>query len=219
MQIAIDGPAGAGKSTVAKKLAQVLNCQYIDTGAMYRAVVVLANQAQINLEQKEKIEALSQDIEFLFYNQGESQRLSINGIDMTEVIRHPTVSEKVSLIAAYPGVRASLVAKQQAMAIRQDVVMEGRDIGEVVLPKADFKFFVTASIEVRAKRRADELTQKGMTVNIDQIRQNIFIRDQNDCNRTEGALKQLPDAIYVDTSDKTVDAVVAEISAIIRRVK
>ena len=216
MQIAIDGPAGAGKSTVAKKLSLKLNCQYIDTGAMYRATVLLAKRSGLDLTAEEAVASLANNLDFEFQNQGDIQQLLVNGVDVTEAIREPLISQRVSQVAAFPRVRQVLVAKQQALAASHDVVMEGRDIGEIVLPQADFKFFVTASIEIRAQRRYKELINQGFNADLDQISEEILRRDENDQNRAQGALKQLPEAIYIDTSGKTIDQVVHELAEIIQ---
>jgi cytidylate kinase len=216
MQVAVDGPAGAGKSTVARRLAQVLNYLYIDTGAMYRAVAWQVIQRRVSLADNLALAELAEKMTIVFRQDGETQTVWIDGADATEAIRTPEISRSVAIVAACPEVRRVLVAKQQAMARTQDVVMEGRDIGSIVLPQAEYKFFVTAALDVRAQRRSEELNNKGFPVDLTSLRQEIADRDRQDAGREVGALQILPDFIVVDTSQMAVEEVVAYLAAIVR---
>jgi cytidylate kinase len=215
MQVAIDGPAGAGKSTAARALAQALGYIYIDTGAMYRAVAWQAGALGLALSDTPALAALAGTIKITFQAAGEYQRVWVGDTEVTAAIRTPEISHKVPAVAAIPAVRQALVQQQQALARARDVVMEGRDIGSIVLPRAECKFFVTASLKIRAERRALELRRQGFTVDQAALEQEIELRDRQDEERTVGALKILPDFIIIDTSDLTIEAVVARMAAIV----
>ena len=208
LQIAIDGPAGAGKSSVAKVLARRLGCIYLDTGAMYRAVTWLALQKQVAFDDMEGIKDLLQTIELEFKDVDGMQHLYCNGTDVTEAIRTPEISANVSAVSMIPQVREAMTAQQQKIAAGSDVLMDGRDIGTTVLPNARYKFFLTASLEERARRRALELEQKGIAVDMEQLIADIALRDKKDSEREVSPLKQAEGAVLIDTSSLTFDEVV-----------
>lgn len=216
MKIAIDGPAGAGKSTLARRLAEKLNYIYIDTGAMYRALTWEALRKEININNATIMAELARttDIHFMINS---SQRVICNGIDITEQIRTPEVTLAVSQVAAHREVRELMVSKQQQMAQAVSVVMDGRDIGECVMPDADYKFYITASIEERTRRRAAELKANGYEASEQNISKEIQDRDYNDTHRTTGALKVLKDSIIIDTSNLTIDEALNTLLEIIER--
>lgn len=207
--IAIDGPAGAGKSTVAQIVAQRLNYTYIDTGAMYRAVTW--QTMQCGLVKEEDIGNIAHTMEIkLAYIDGKTW-IKVNGMDVTNEIRTPEVTQKVAEIAQIPAVRAAMLHLQRHMASTGGVVMDGRDIGTHVLPNADIKIFLTASIEERAKRRWHELTDKGFTVDLDQLKADILCRDRKDCERPISPLIQAADAVLIDTTKLSIEGAVEEI--------
>ncbi len=211
LQIAIDGPAGAGKSSVAKVLARRLGCIYLDTGAMYRAVTWLAMQQQAAFDDMDAMQKLLETIQLEFKDVDGVQHLYCNGTDVTEAIRTPEISANVSAVSMIPMVREEMTAQQQKIAAGCDVLMDGRDIGTTVLPNAQYKFFLTASLEERARRRALELEQKGVAVDLEQLMQDIALRDQKDSNREVSPLKQAEDAVLIDTSDLSFDEVVEKL--------
>ncbi|MDO4540686.1 MAG: (d)CMP kinase [Syntrophomonadaceae bacterium] len=213
MHIAIDGPAGAGKSTVARLLARRLNYIYVDTGSMYRAVTLRALQSGVELEEGSALTELARRTAIDFVVGENAQRVLCDGEDVTEAIRSPQVSASVSKAAARPELRAVMVAKQRAVAQERDVVMDGRDIGEVVLPQADYKFFITADINTRSRRRQLEMTAQGYTVDQAEVKRDLEQRDNMDASRPVGALKLLPDSIVINTSDLSVDEVLEQILA------
>ncbi|WP_027363390.1 (d)CMP kinase [Desulfotruncus alcoholivorax] len=207
--IAIDGPAGAGKSTVAKMLASKLGYVYIDTGAMYRAVTYQALTDKINMDDTVAITQVAEAIDLsLKVDAGGNTRIFINDKDVTQEIRRPEVSKNVSLVSRIPGVRIILTRLQRELAAQGGVVMEGRDIGTQVLPDAEKKFFLTASVEERARRRCLELQQNGYPVEYDQVIRDIILRDEIDSNRALAPLKPAPDAVIVDCSGLTAKQVV-----------
>ena len=216
MKIAIDGPAGAGKSTIARTLASRLSYLYIDTGAMYRALALKAIKAAIDINDPQQLVDLAFHTHISFLPDSQEQKVICDGEDVTADIRSPEVSSVVAQVAAHPEVREQMVRMQQDMARNHSVVMDGRDIGECVLPDADFKFFVTASLEERTRRRIKELQSKGYQVNEEDIRKDIEKRDYQDAHREVGALKILPDSIVIDTTDLTVEEAVTRIMSIIQ---
>ena len=215
MKIAIDGPAGAGKSTLARALARTLGFIYIDTGAMYRALTWKALQIGLNLQDYEALQRLAASLDIHFETREGEQRVICAGEDITELVRSPAVNSAVSQVAAPPAVREVMVNKQQKMARSSNVVMEGRDIGELILPDAEFKFFLTADLEERALRRALELELQGFRQDINNTQTEIENRDCLDSQREVGALKILADSIVIDTSQCAADAVLTQILAII----
>lgn len=216
--IAIDGPAGAGKSTVARKLAEQLNYLYIDTGAMYRAVAYYALERGVDLDDQEQLSRLAGEIEVsLAYDSDRRLKVFCNGVEISDKIRTQAVSQSVSKVAKVPAVRVRLVELQRRMAAGGGVVMDGRDIGSVVLPDAQLKFFITASIEQRTRRRLKELKEQGCPVNFDELKAEILQRDKIDSSRENSPLVRVPDAILVDTSDMTIEEVVREILNISRK--
>lgn len=215
MQIAIDGPAGAGKSTVARLIAERLGFVYIDTGAMYRALTWKALAGGVDLQDEEKLYELARDTDIHLTAPTEGQKVICDGVDISEAIRSPLINAHVSTVAAHPRVRKVMVRKQQDMACLADVVMDGRDIGEQVLPQADFKFYVTASIDERVRRRILEMNRQGFAIEEKSIRQQMEKRDFMDQARELGALKILHDAVVVDTSLLNIDEVINLMLAVI----
>ncbi|EIW01190.1 LOW QUALITY PROTEIN: cytidylate kinase [Thermoanaerobacter siderophilus SR4] len=212
VKIAIDGPAGAGKSTVAKKLAKLLNYTYIDTGAMYRAITYKAIQQGVNLIEENKIADIVQSADIIL----EEEKFFLDGKDISEEIRKPEVSEKVSLVSKIPKVREILVQKQRKIAEGKNVVMDGRDIGTVVLPDAQFKFFLTASLEERAKRRYRELKTKNVNVSYYEVLKEIENRDTIDSQRDTSPLKIAEDSIVIDTTYLSEEEVLEKLYNIIK---
>lgn len=205
--IAIDGPAGAGKSSIAKAVAKRLGFIYVDTGALYRSVALYALQQHLSPENPDEIIAMLDNITVdLAFEEG-SQKVILNGVDVSEDIRLPEVSANASKVSAIPEVRTFLFELQQKMARENNVLMDGRDIGTVVLPNADLKIFLTASPEVRAKRRYDELIAKGQEVDYETILKDVKERDYRDSHRAVAPLKAADDAVYLDTSDMSFDEV------------
>lgn len=217
MQIAIDGPASAGKSTIAKQLAADLHFIYLDTGAMYRAVTWWALQQDIPLADEKKILTALDDEPIRFIPAPGGQRVELFGHDITMAIRSEAVTNNVSQVSALPGVRTEMVKRQRGIAAGQNIVMDGRDIGTTVLPHADVKIFMVASVAERAKRRFKDNAEKGIHVPLEKLAQEIEARDFKDSHRTESPLKQAPDAIKVDTTSLTIPQVVAKITAIIQK--
>lgn len=201
--IAIDGPAGAGKSTTAKLLAERLNYQYIDTGAMYRAVTLYALRKNIKPEQVQDLIDLVKEMNFQFKNNGSV--LFINSEDVTESIRSPEVSEKVSEYSKIAEVRRLLVNKQREIGKKGGIVMEGRDITTTVFPDAELKIFLTADLDIRAYRRLIELKIKGMDIDLENVKDNLTIRDKIDSSRETSPLMLTEDSIVIDTTQLTID--------------
>ncbi len=214
--IAVDGPAGAGKSSVSKAVAKTLGIVYVDTGAMFRAAALytIKEGIEINEENMERcLDKIGIDITYT----EEGQRIILNGEDVSERIREKDVSVKASDIAVIQSVRAKLLELQREMAKKQSVIMDGRDIGTVVLPGADVKVFLTASSLERAKRRCLEMEQKGMECNLEEVKRDIEYRDHQDSSRACAPLKQAEDAVLVDSSDLGFDEVVEVIIDIIKK--
>ena len=211
INVAIDGPAGAGKSTIAKKLAKELDYIYVDTGAMYRAMALYMIEQKTDIQHMDAVrsacDAITIDIR---YSDGE-QQVILNGRNVNDFIRTEAVSEMSSKISAIPEVRAKLLSLQRSLAAASNVIMDGRDIGTVVLPNAECKIYLTASSFVRANRRYKELIEKGETCDLAQIEKDIIARDEQDMNREIAPLKQAEDAVYLDSSDLTIDEVVNKI--------
>lgn len=210
--IAIDGPAGAGKSSVARKLARQLDYLFINTGAMYRAVAWKAQQSGIPLDDVERIGRLARESRIELTGPVDSTRVLVDGEDITESITSPQVSQAASVVSAIPAVRRALVARQQQMGSEGGVVMEGRDIGTMVFPDADIKIYLDASSEARSRRRFDEDTARGIAVaSIEQMRSEIEERDLRDKSRDDSPLLQAEDAIYIDSSGLSIEEVVVRI--------
>ena len=207
IQIAIDGPAGSGKSTVAKIIAQKLNITYLDTGAMYRAVTFQALKESLDLNDSASLKALVDQIVLEI----SLDEIKVNGVDCTDAIRTPEVTQNVSYVAKDAYVREKMVDLQQKIAGNQSVVMDGRDIASHVLPNAKFKYFLVASSEERAKRRIVDLKAKGFDVSLQEMIEDIEARDKIDQEREAAPLKQAPDAVLIDTTKLTIDQVVAKI--------
>jgi cytidylate kinase len=217
--VAIDGPSGSGKSTTAKLLADQLGFLYIDTGAMYRAVTFLALEKKI-IDDPAEIAELTKKADIRLNFIGGKTLVRINEVDVTEEIRSVEVNSKVSEISKIGAVRNALVKKQRELGNGSSgVVMEGRDIGTVVFPNADFKFFLNASIDERARRRAKEFMEKGKRVETDEIKKNLIHRDKIDSTRDISPLTKAPDAVEIDTTDLTIEEQVGKILSIIKERK
>ena len=215
--IAIDGPAGAGKSTIAKKLAADLGYHYVDTGAIYRTVAYFMDLLGVSPKDVDGVERYIDELTIeIEYDEDGKQHMIMNGMDVTDDIRTQDISQKASLVSAHAVVREVLLDMQRDMAKNYDVIMDGRDIGTVVLPKASVKIFLTASPEVRAKRRCDELIAKGQKAKYETILKEIKQRDYQDTHREIAPLKLARDSIKVDTSEMDIDQVVAHIRNIVR---
>ncbi|MCR4908302.1 MAG: (d)CMP kinase [Lachnospiraceae bacterium] len=214
--VAIDGPAGAGKSTIAKRIAKEKGFIYVDTGAMYRAMALHMLRENVSPEDTAAVAEECEGVDITIRYEGGEQHVFLNGEDVNGLIRTEEVSQTASKTSVVRRVRERLVSLQQEMARSQDVVMDGRDIGTKVLPDADLKIFLTASVSVRAGRRFDELKAKGMSVSLSEIEDEIRERDERDMTREESPLVQAPDAVLVDTSDLNIDEVVEKILAMIK---
>ena len=206
--IAIDGFSSCGKSTMAKELARRIGYIYIDSGAMYRAVTWAAMGQNIDFDDAEAMQRLLDTLELEFRDEDGVQHLYCNGTDVTEAIRTPEISANVSAVSMIPAVRESMTDKQRRIAEGHDVLMDGRDIGTTVLPDAQYKFFLTASLKERARRRGLELEQKGQVVDYAQLERDIALRDEKDSKREISPLKMAEDAELIDTSDLSFDEVV-----------
>ena len=216
INIAIDGPAGAGKSSVAKEVAAKLGFIYVDTGALYRAIGVNALKNGIATDDADAVVSILPETKVeLRYIDG-AQRVILNGEDVSEEIRLPEASMAASNVSAIPSVREFLLDLQRDMAENNNVIMDGRDIGTVILPNAQYKFFLTASAEVRAERRYKELVEKGNTVDFDALLAEIKQRDYNDSHRATAPLKQADDAVFVDSSNMTKEEVIEYIASAIK---
>lgn len=215
--IAIDGPAGAGKSTIAKIVAKELGFIYVDTGAMYRTMALACYRAGITAEEEEKVIEKCNSVEVTLGYENGIQKVYLNGEDVSTEIRQEVIGNMTSAIAVYSPVRKILVAMQQDLAKKNDVVMDGRDIGTAVLPDADLKVYLTASSRTRAERRYKELTEKGVECNIDEIEADIKDRDYRDMNREVSPLVQAEDAVLVDSSDMDINQVVERIKELVKR--
>ncbi|MDD5993852.1 MAG: (d)CMP kinase [Eubacterium sp.] len=217
MNIAIDGPAGAGKSSIAKLVAQKLSFVYFDTGAMYRTIALYALEHQINPAREEDVVAVLDKIQITLSHEDGEQEIFLNGTNVSKDIRREEVGKNASTVAKYAAVRQKLVSLQQEIAADMDVIMDGRDIGTVVLPNAEVKIYLTASANVRAKRRYKELQEKGESCDLTQIEKDIIARDEQDMNREISPLRQAEDAVLVDSSDMTIEEVVNCLIDIIKK--
>lgn len=219
MNIAIDGPAGAGKSTIAKRLAKKLGFIYVDTGAMYRAMAYYFLQKKTDPSDETAIAAMCPDVDVTIAYEGNEQQVLLNGENVNGFIRTEEVGNMASSVSVYPVVRTKLVELQRQLAVKSDVIMDGRDIGTCVLPDAQVKIYLTASSATRAKRRFDELAAKGETCDLEQIEKDIIDRDYRDMHRETSPLKQAEDAVLVDSSEMNIDEVVDAIYQIYEKTK
>lgn len=214
--IAIDGPAGAGKSTIARRVAKELSFIYVDTGAMYRAMALYLLRKEVNKDDTEQIGNICQDAEISIEYQNGEQIVLLNDENVNSYLRTEEVGNMASVSSAVPRVREKLLSLQRKLARDMSVVMDGRDIGTTILPNADVKIYLTASSLTRAKRRYLELQEKGTVCNLDEIQKDIEERDQRDMNREISPLRQAEDAVLVDSSDLTIQQVVDRILQIFR---
>lgn len=214
--IAIDGPAGAGKSTIAKKIAGKLGFIYVDTGAMYRAIGLYLLRAGVPYDDAQAVEDAIREIQISIAYQNGEQQVLLNGENISAQIRTEEVGNMASKTSQYPAVRVKLLELQRQLAASADVLMDGRDIGTCILPNADLKIYLTADPRVRAKRRYLELTEKGISCNIEEIEKDIIERDLRDTTREVAPLKKAEDAVEVDTSHLTIEEVVDTITAMVQ---
>ena len=217
MQVTIDGPASSGKSTISKLIAKENHFVYLDTGAMYRVVTLAVLKNQISLDDHRAIEQLVQTIEIGFSMQDGKQSVFMNGEDVTDEIRSVEVTRNVSAVSALKEVRTRLVHLQREIAENHSIIMDGRDIGTVVLPQAEIKIFLVASVEERAKRRFIENQEKGIKMSYEELVEDIRRRDHIDSTRKESPLKKAEDAIEIDTTTMTIDDVVKTVTALIQK--
>lgn len=213
--IAIDGPAGAGKSTISKIVAKKLNIEYVDTGAMYRAITLKILKNNISLEDNDSVKGMLENTEITL----KMGKVYLDGIDVSEEIRMPYITKRVSEVSAMGIVRGKLVDMQRKMAMEKSVIMDGRDIGSNVLKEADYKIYLTASVEERAKRRKLEFDKKNISLSIEDVCRDIENRDKYDMSRKINPLCMAEDAILVDTTSKGIDEVVDEILKIVKKGK
>ncbi|MGG5792945.1 (d)CMP kinase [Bacillus nitratireducens] len=215
ISIAIDGPAAAGKSTVAKVVAKKLSYVYIDTGAMYRAITYAALEQKVDIENEEKLMEVVKNVNIEFQQGENTQLVFLNGQDVSEAIRTPDVTNRVSIVAKHRLVREEMVRRQQELAEKGGVVMDGRDIGTHVLPDAEVKIFMLASVEERAERRHLENMNKGFDSNLEQLKEEIARRDKLDSEREVSPLKKADDALELDTTSLSIEEVVQKIMGIV----
>lgn len=216
ISIAIDGPSGSGKSTIARFLSKKLNILYLDTGAMYRAVALKTLSNNIDTFDEKGISTFINDIDIKIKYKNGCQVTFLDGVDVSEKIREPHVSMAASNVSSLKCVRLKMVEMQRNIAKTTSCVLDGRDIGSYVLPNADYKFYITASVKIRTDRRYKELINKGHNVDYDELYKEIEQRDYNDKNRDFSPLKQADDAIYIDTSDMSIDEVVEKVFSYIK---
>ncbi len=212
--IAIDGPAGAGKSTIAKRIAKKLNYIYVDTGAMYRAMALFLLRKQVAAEDTEKINEICEQADITIRYENGEQVVLLNGENVNGLIRTEEVGNMASATSVNKNVREKLVRLQQALAAKEDVVMDGRDIGTCVLPNAETKIYLTASVMVRAKRRYEELMAKGVACELDAIAADIRERDERDMTRELSPLRQAEDAVLLDSSEMSIEEAVSAVIAL-----
>jgi len=215
VQVAIDGPSGAGKSTIAKELSKKLGFVYIDTGAMYRAVGLYVVNKGISIHDEAGVVAVLDDIDIDIYYKDELQHINLCGEDVTHLIRTPEISMAASKVSSYMKVREKLVDMQRKLGEKYSVIMDGRDIGTCVLPNANVKIYLTADVKVRAKRRFDELIEKGQDVTYEFVLSDMEKRDYDDSHREHSPLRRADDAIELDTADLTLEESIAAVRRII----
>lgn len=214
----MDGPAGAGKSTLAKIVANELGYLYVDTGAMYRALALKALRLGIEIHDSQALASMASQTDVRLERTADGgNRVFLDGSEVTTEIREPAVTAVVSRVSAVPGLRQYMIEAQRLLAAPGGVVMDGRDIGSYVLPNADLKFFVTASLEERARRRQEQLEAAGHQVDLDRLQSEIARRDEADMNKGDNSLVLLPDSILIDTTGRTIDEALAEILSHCRR--
>lgn len=214
--IAIDGPAGSGKSTVSKSIARKLGLLYIDTGAMYRALTLKAVRKGIDLEDENALTDIAGSVKIDLSQEGDTLKVYLDGEDVSALIRTPELTNKVKYIARVAGVRKEMVRLQRSIGKASGAVLEGRDIGTVVFPDADYKFYLDADKDQRAERRYKELVALGQDVTLDDIKRDVVTRDESDMTRSVGALKKAPDAILIDTTSLSVEGVVKKLMSYIK---
>jgi CMP/dCMP kinase len=215
--VAVDGPAGAGKSTVSRRLAQMLGFRYVDSGAMYRVIGVLAVERGIGLTESEALAALCDETRIEFEDRNGVLRTMVGERDLTGAIRTPEAGQLASQVSVVPAVRERLVGKQRAMAADGPLVMEGRDIGTAVFPGAAVKIYLTASAQERARRRCAELAERGIGTDAAEVAEEIADRDRRDQSRAHSPLRPADDAIVIDTTGENIDTVVARLRAVVER--
>ena len=216
ISIALDGPSGAGKSTVAKKCAERFGFKYVDTGAIYRTIGLAAFNKGIDTKNSAAVVSMLPELDIdLSYNESGEQRMLLNGSDVSEEIRSPEISMCASNVSAIAAVRDYLTDMQRNMAKKYDVIMDGRDIGTVILPNADVKVFLTASADSRAARRYKELIKKGSEISFNEVLSDMKLRDEQDTKRAAAPLKAAEDAVYLDTSDMSFDESVDAVTRLI----
>ena len=216
IKIALDGPSGSGKSTIAKKLSKELDILYLDTGAMYRATALKALKSGIAPKDEEAVSGFINNLDLEIKYENGSQQTYLDGENVSDKIREPQVSMAASDISSLKCVRLKMMEMQRKIAAKTSCVLDGRDIGSFVLPDADYKFYITAGVEVRARRRYKELTEKGFTVDFDKLKKEIEDRDYNDSHREFSPLVKAKDAIEIDTSDLDIEGVVNAVMSYIK---
>ncbi len=217
LKIALDGPSGSGKSTIAKKLSKELDILYLDTGAMYRATALKALKLNVDTFDEKGVSSFINDLNLEIKYENGSQQTYLDGENVSDKIREPQVSMAASNISSLKCVRLKMVEMQRKIASSTSCVLDGRDIGSYVLPDADYKFYITASVEVRAQRRFKELTEKGFNVDFEKLKQEIEQRDYNDSHRDFAPLVKAEDAIFIDTSNMDIDGVTNAVMSYIKK--
>ena len=213
MRIAIDGTAAAGKGTLAKKMAEALSYPYIDTGALYRGVALISKQRGVAWDDAEKLTALTKTLNFTFATSTLGFQIFCDGVDISKAIRTDDVSQGASLVSACGGVRSALLQIQKDLASQENVIMDGRDIGTVIMPDAEIKFYVDASVEIRAQRRLLQMREKGIEVEFEDVLESLQQRDIQDKSRAHAPLKMAEDAIQIDTSTASIEESLSEMLA------